>query len=147
MRFALWGLVLAAVIFISGGHVLLLPLFFLYGLPKRALALFAVVLVLVLAPFALLTPGGAYNGLMAQPNRHLEYETIGASALSYAASEFLIFKTIRPSEIPAPFRARMSSLESGLPASAVGGAGATAVVGEARLANLGGCIDTEPRAS
>ena len=30
MRFALWGIVLAAVIFIiSGGHLLLLPLFFL----------------------------------------------------------------------------------------------------------------------
>jgi hypothetical protein len=33
MRFALWGLVLAAVIFIvSGGHVVLLPLFFLLPL-------------------------------------------------------------------------------------------------------------------
>ncbi len=33
MRFALWGLVLAAVIFIiSGGHVLFLPLFFLLPL-------------------------------------------------------------------------------------------------------------------
>jgi hypothetical protein len=30
MRFALWGIVLAAVIFIiSGGHLFLLPLFFL----------------------------------------------------------------------------------------------------------------------
>jgi hypothetical protein len=30
MRFALWGLVLAAVIFlVSGGHVFFLPLFFL----------------------------------------------------------------------------------------------------------------------
>jgi hypothetical protein len=33
MRFALWGLVLAAVVFIlSGGHVLFLPLFFLLPL-------------------------------------------------------------------------------------------------------------------
>jgi hypothetical protein len=33
MRFALWGLVLAALIFlISGGHVLFLPLFFLLPL-------------------------------------------------------------------------------------------------------------------
>jgi hypothetical protein len=33
MRFALWGLVLAAVIFIvSGGHVVFLPLFFLLPL-------------------------------------------------------------------------------------------------------------------
>jgi hypothetical protein len=33
MRFALWGLVLAAVIFIiSGGHILFLPLFFLLPL-------------------------------------------------------------------------------------------------------------------
>jgi hypothetical protein len=33
MRFALWGLVLAAVIFVaSGGHVLFLPLFFLLPL-------------------------------------------------------------------------------------------------------------------
>jgi hypothetical protein len=33
MRFALWGLVLAAVIFLlSGGHVVLLPLFFLLPL-------------------------------------------------------------------------------------------------------------------
>src|SRR5262249_50385767 len=59
----------------------LLPLFVLYGVPRRALVVGAAVLVLVLAPFAVLTPGGAYNGLMAQPNRHLEYETIGASPL------------------------------------------------------------------
>jgi hypothetical protein len=33
MRFALWGVVLAALIFlISGGHVLFLPLFFLLPL-------------------------------------------------------------------------------------------------------------------
>jgi hypothetical protein len=33
MRFALWGLVLAALIFIiSGGHVVFLPLFFLLPL-------------------------------------------------------------------------------------------------------------------
>ena len=33
MRFALWGLVLAAVVFIaSGGHILFLPLFFLLPL-------------------------------------------------------------------------------------------------------------------
>jgi hypothetical protein len=33
MRFALWGLVLAAVVFIaSGGHVLFLPLFFILPL-------------------------------------------------------------------------------------------------------------------
>jgi hypothetical protein len=33
MRFALWGLVLAAVIFVvSGGHILFLPLFFLLPL-------------------------------------------------------------------------------------------------------------------
>jgi hypothetical protein len=33
MRFAVWGIVLAAVIFIvSGGHVLFLPLFFLLPL-------------------------------------------------------------------------------------------------------------------
>jgi hypothetical protein len=59
----------------------LLPLFVAYGVPRRALVVCGAVLVLALAPFAVLTPGGAYNGLMAQPNRHLEYETIGASAL------------------------------------------------------------------
>jgi hypothetical protein len=33
MRFALWGLVLAAVLFIiSGGHILFLPLFFVLPL-------------------------------------------------------------------------------------------------------------------
>jgi hypothetical protein len=33
MRFALWGLVIAAVVFIlSGGHILFLPLFFLLPL-------------------------------------------------------------------------------------------------------------------
>jgi hypothetical protein len=33
MRFALWGLVLAAVLFIiSGGHILFLPLFFILPL-------------------------------------------------------------------------------------------------------------------
>jgi len=61
--------------------IALLPLVLVYGVPKRSLAVFAAVLVLALAPFVFLTPGGAYNGLMAQPNRHLEYETIGASAL------------------------------------------------------------------
>jgi glycosyl transferase family 87 len=59
----------------------LLPLFVAYGVPRRALVVCGAVLVLALAPFAVLTPGGAYNGLMAQPNRHLEYETIGASTL------------------------------------------------------------------
>jgi hypothetical protein len=35
VRFALWGLVLAAVIFIiSGGHILFLPLFFLLPLGR-----------------------------------------------------------------------------------------------------------------
>jgi hypothetical protein len=61
--------------------VALLPLFLLYGVSKRSLAAFGVVLVIALTPFAALSPGGAYNGLMAQPHRHLEYETIGASAL------------------------------------------------------------------
>jgi hypothetical protein len=61
--------------------IALLPIILLYGVPKRALVLCGAVLVLALAPFAVLSPGGAYNGLMAQPNRHLEYETIGASAL------------------------------------------------------------------
>jgi hypothetical protein len=61
--------------------IALLPLFLVYGVSKRALLVFVAVLALALVPFSALTPGGAYNGLMAQPNRHLEYETIGASAL------------------------------------------------------------------
>jgi hypothetical protein len=101
MRFDAWptALVLAALLCLLRGRpslalallalgvvvkawpIALLPLFVVYGVPRRALALFGVVLVVALAPFALLSPGGAYNGLMAQPNRHLEYETIGASAL------------------------------------------------------------------
>ena len=76
------GLALLAVgVVVKAWPSALLPLVLVYGVPRRAVAVFAAVLVLALAPFVVLTPGGAYNGLMAQPNRHLEYETIGASAL------------------------------------------------------------------
>jgi Glycosyltransferase family 87 len=74
-------LLLAAAVLVKAWPLALLPLVVLYGVPKRALVLFAVVLIAVLLPFAALSPGGAYNGLRVQPDRHLEYETIGASAL------------------------------------------------------------------
>jgi len=61
--------------------VALLPVVLLYRVPKRSVAVLAAVLVVGLLPFVALSAGGAYNGLMAQPNRHLEYETVGASAL------------------------------------------------------------------
>jgi uncharacterized membrane protein len=74
--------------------IALLPVFWLYGVPRRALLAFALVLFAVLVPFTLLTPGGAYNGLMAQPNRHLEYESIGASVLlAVGAPVRLYFET------------------------------------------------------
>ena len=73
--------VLALGVVVKAWPIALLPLFVAYGVPKRALAVFGVVLAAALLPFAALSPGGAYNGLMAQPHRHLEYETIGASAL------------------------------------------------------------------
>ena len=72
---------LALGVVVKAWPIALLPLFVAYGVPKRALAVFGVVLAAALLPFAALSPGGAYNGLMAQPHRHLEYETIGASAL------------------------------------------------------------------
>jgi Glycosyltransferase family 87 len=72
---------LAVGVVVKAWPIALLPLFVASGVPRRAVAVFGVVLVVALLPFAALTPGGAYNGLMAQPNRHLEYETIGASAL------------------------------------------------------------------
>ena len=75
------SLLLAVAVLVKAWPLALLPLVVLYGIPKRALVLFAAVLIVVLAPFAALSPGGAYNGLRVQPDRHLEYETIGASAL------------------------------------------------------------------
>jgi hypothetical protein len=72
---------LAVAIVVKAWPVALLPLFLLYRVPLRALVVFAAVLVLALAPFAVLSPGGAYNGLRDQPDRHLEYETLGASVL------------------------------------------------------------------
>jgi uncharacterized membrane protein len=72
---------LAVAIVVKAWPLALLPLFLVYGVPKRALIVFASVLVLALAPFAVVSPGGAYNGLRVQPDRHLEYETLGASAL------------------------------------------------------------------
>jgi hypothetical protein len=77
---AAYGLLALGVV-VKAWPIALLPLFLAYRAPRRAVAVFAVVLLAALVPFAALTPGGAYNGLMAQPNRHLEYETIGASAL------------------------------------------------------------------
>jgi hypothetical protein len=72
---------LAAATLVKAWPLALLPVVLVYRVPWRALAVFAAVLAAGLLPFAALSPGGAYNGLMAQPNRHLEYETVGASAL------------------------------------------------------------------
>jgi len=72
---------LALGVVVKAWPIALLPIVLVYGVPKRALAVFVAVLAVALVPFAALSPGGAYNGLMAQPHRHLEYETIGASAL------------------------------------------------------------------
>jgi uncharacterized membrane protein len=61
--------------------LLLVPLFLAHGVPRRALAAFAVVVVLAWAPFVALDRGGPYNSAMSQVNRHLEFESVGASAL------------------------------------------------------------------
>jgi uncharacterized membrane protein len=73
--------VLAVAVLVKAWPLALLPLFLVYRVPKRAILLFGLVLVIALTPFALLSPGGAYNGLRAQPDRHLEFETVGASIL------------------------------------------------------------------
>ena len=59
----------------------LVPLFLVAGVGVRALAVYAGVLLAGLLPFTILSAGGSYNGVMAQVNRHLEYESLAASAL------------------------------------------------------------------
>ena len=61
--------------------LVLLPLFLLRGLPRRAVAAGAVVLAAGLAPFAAAAPAGSYNAFAGQLHRPLEVETIAASAL------------------------------------------------------------------
>ena len=62
--------------------ILLLPLLLVHGIPRRALATFAAVVVAGWAPFALIAHGGAYNSVAFQLDRHLEFESVGASVLS-----------------------------------------------------------------
>jgi uncharacterized membrane protein len=89
------GLVLLALgVLVKAWPLALLPIVLIYRVPVRAVVLFCVVLVVVLAPFVVITPHGSYNGLLAQPNRHLEYETLGASALfAVGAPVRLYFET------------------------------------------------------
>ena len=72
---------LAAGTLVKVWPVVLLPLFLLYGLPRRALAAFAAVVVAALAPFAVLAPQNSFDAFVAQLHRPLEFEAIGASAL------------------------------------------------------------------
>jgi uncharacterized membrane protein len=62
--------------------VLLVPLVLAYGVSRRALATFAAVVVAGWAPFAIIAHGGAYNSVMFEVDRHLEFESVGASVLS-----------------------------------------------------------------
>jgi len=59
----------------------LVPLFVVAGVRLRGLVVYAAVVLAGLLPFAALSAGGSYNGVMAQVNRHLEYESVGASVL------------------------------------------------------------------
>ena len=62
----------------------LVPLFLVAGVRLRGLALYAAIVAAGLLPFAVLSPGGSYNGMMTQVDRHLEYESIGAVVLFVA---------------------------------------------------------------
>ncbi len=62
--------------------ILLLPLLLAHGIPRRSLATFAAVVVAGWAPFAILSHGGVYNSVAYQVDRHLEFESVGASVLS-----------------------------------------------------------------
>ena len=61
---------------------LLLPLLLVHGIPRRSVAVFAAVVVAGWAPFAVLSHGGVYNSVAFQVDRHLEFESVGASVLS-----------------------------------------------------------------
>jgi hypothetical protein len=60
---------------------LLVPVFLAHSRSRRGAATFAAVAVAGLAPFAALAPTGAYNAFAQQVNRHLQIETLAASAL------------------------------------------------------------------
>lgn len=77
---------LALVLLALGGLVkvwplVLVPLFVLYGVPRRALAWGAAVLAAGLLPFVALAHGATYNAVAQQANRHLQLESIGSSLL------------------------------------------------------------------
>jgi uncharacterized membrane protein len=72
---------LALATLVKAWPLVLLPLFLLYRVPRRAVAAYAGVLAAGLVPFVVLAHGGSYNALMAQVNRHLEFESVGASIL------------------------------------------------------------------
>jgi hypothetical protein len=61
--------------------LLLVPLFLVHGAPRRSFAVFAGVFAAGWLPFALLAHAGAYNSAVGQVNRHLEFESVGASIL------------------------------------------------------------------
>jgi uncharacterized membrane protein len=67
---------------VKGWPILLLPLLLVHGIPRRALATFAAVVVAGWAPFLVIAHGGAYNSVAFQLDRHLEFESVGASVLS-----------------------------------------------------------------
>jgi hypothetical protein len=59
----------------------LVPLFVVAGVRVRGLAVYAALVLAGLLPFAALSAGGSYNGLMSQVDRHLEFESLSASIL------------------------------------------------------------------
>jgi hypothetical protein len=72
---------LALATLVKAWPIVLLPLFVLYRVPRRAVAAYAGVLAAGLVPFVAVAHAGSYNALMAQVNRHLEFESLGASVL------------------------------------------------------------------
>ena len=72
---------LAAGALVKTWPLLLLPLFLVHGVPRRAWAAFVGVFAAGWLPFALLAHGGVYNSAVGQVNRHLEFESVGASIL------------------------------------------------------------------
>jgi uncharacterized membrane protein len=59
----------------------LVPLFLVAGVRLRGLVVFGAIVLAGLLPFVALSRAGSYNGLMSQVDRHLEFESVGASIL------------------------------------------------------------------
>jgi hypothetical protein len=81
-RHPTWALALIGVgTVVKTWPILLVPLLLVHGVPRRALAACAAIVVLAWAPFVMMDRGGPYNSVMTQVNRHLEFESVAASAL------------------------------------------------------------------